>query len=121
MGILQNVMLQYYWDHTQCRSCQLSPFILALIIFFTGAIPRPSAVFGEGSGPVVFHNVACSGSESSLVHCPSETERRSDICLHSQDAGVTYLCTRYKKMYTHAQCTKYGALLLQAVPLEMLG
>ena len=38
----------------------------------------------------MFHDVACSGSESRLIDCPSD-KRTSSICSHSADAGVVCL------------------------------
>ena len=59
---------------------------------FAGALSAPwSARFGAGSGQIWLDNVACAGSELSLVDC-----RRSSWgihnCRHSEDASV--ICSR---------------------------
>lgn len=50
-----------------------------------GAMARTSAFFGQGTGPITFDDVACTGSESFLDNC---TRGVSHNCLHSEDAGV---------------------------------
>ena len=48
-----------------------------------------SAAFGEGSGPIWYSNVLCSGNETNLTQCSTATSENN--CLHSEDAGV--ICT----------------------------
>ena len=46
------------------------------------------AHFGEGTGPILFDNLLCKGTEGNLTQCPN-----GDVnCDHSEDAGVT--CAR---------------------------
>ena len=45
-----------------------------------------SAYFGQGIIPILISNVACSGSESSLVDC--SYSRSTSNCGHNDDAGV---------------------------------
>ncbi|XP_072529575.1 scavenger receptor cysteine-rich type 1 protein M130-like [Salminus brasiliensis] len=45
------------------------------------------AHFGSGSGPIWMNNVDCSGSESTLKHCPFPGWGKHE-CNHTQDAGV---------------------------------
>ncbi|KAI4901971.1 hypothetical protein NFI96_006073 [Prochilodus magdalenae] len=45
------------------------------------------AYFGQGSGPVLLDDVACSGSESSITACPNEVFGKHN-CYHHEDAGV---------------------------------
>ncbi|XP_062891016.1 deleted in malignant brain tumors 1 protein-like isoform X5 [Mobula hypostoma] len=45
------------------------------------------AYFGEGSGKIWMDNVACSGSESSIVHCSFAGWETHD-CAHYEDAAV---------------------------------
>ena len=47
------------------------------------------AYFGEGSGPIWYSNVLCSGREMNLTQCSTATSENN--CLHSEDAGV--ICT----------------------------
>ena len=46
------------------------------------------AHFGEGTGPILFDNLRCKGTESNLTQCPNGEVN----CDHSEDAGVT--CAR---------------------------
>ena len=49
--------------------------------------PTYNAYFGQGTGAVALEEVACTGSETSLLSCPSNTIFQTD-CSHSNDAGV---------------------------------
>ena len=56
-----------------------------------------NAYFGQGNGAVALELVACTGSETSLLSCPSNIIFQTD-CSHSDDAGV--ICQgslQYKK------------------------
>ena len=46
-----------------------------------------STQFGRGTGPILFTNVGCSGTESSLLKC-SRSVFGVTSCTHSQDVGV---------------------------------
>ena len=67
------------------------------IFVSTGAIARSRAYFGWGTGSILLDQVACTGTETRLVNCPSNPLGVHD-CSHSEDAGVTcqgmhgYLC-----------------------------
>ena len=47
-----------------------------------------SASFGQGSGSIWLDNVACTGSESTLVSCGHLGVGITRSCSHSEDAGV---------------------------------
>ena len=60
-----------------------------------------SASFGQGSGPILLDNVACTGSELTLADCRHLGVGVTRSCSHFEDAGVrcsssrgynTYLC-----------------------------
>ncbi|XP_071785292.1 scavenger receptor cysteine-rich domain-containing group B protein-like [Asterias amurensis] len=46
---------------------------------------KSSAHFGQGSGEIVLNHVSCTGSESNIGWCPSDSVIN---CVHSEDAGV---------------------------------
>ena len=46
-----------------------------------------NAYFGQGTGAVALEQVACTGSETSLLSCQSNTIFQTG-CSHSDDAGV---------------------------------
>ena len=55
---------------------------------FGGATSAPGqAAFGEGSGPIFYYNVDCSGTEASLGDCSLSTTGNHN-CAHADDAGV---------------------------------
>ena len=59
-----------------------------LSVFVSGAIALHSATFGHGGGPIFLDNVVCTGNESNLAECQHPGIARSQLCVHSKDAGV---------------------------------
>ncbi len=63
----------------------------AVIISFTlyvitiGTTSQISSFYGMGTGTIALGSVACTGTERSLINCPSGSLYR---CTHSHDAGV---------------------------------
>ena len=54
---------------------------------FIDGQPTNSASFGEGTGDIALENVACTGSENTLLGCSSNAIFDTS-CSHSEDAGV---------------------------------
>ena len=52
-----------------------------------GAQPVSSAGFGRGSGPIYLDDLACTGTEQSILQCSGKPLRQTN-CYHSEDAGV---------------------------------
>ena len=50
--------------------------------------PYSNAYFGEGSGPILLSNLACTGRESTLADCSHLGVGITGSCSHSEDAGV---------------------------------
>ena len=57
----------------------------------TGAVAHSNAYFGRGSGGIFLSNVACTGTEISLLEC-IHPGIGVHTCRHLDDAGVS--CTR---------------------------
>ena len=51
-----------------------------------GAIAHTNAFFGQGTDPILLDDVACVGTESTLLSCRYSP---IDNCVHAEDAGVT--------------------------------
>ncbi|XP_032991886.1 galectin-3-binding protein [Lacerta agilis] len=69
------------WDimdaHVVCRS----------LGFMNAIEAKQGAAYGEGLGPILLDDVACDGTEKSLVECRSQGWL-SNNCGHGEDAGV---------------------------------
>ncbi len=50
-----------------------------------GSIPTFVTTFGQGSGPIHFNQMGCTGNEARLAHCPSGS---TSGCSHAHDVGV---------------------------------
>ena len=55
------------------------------VIIYLLALAFSNAYFGQGTGPIHFEGVGCSGLESALVQCNHLT---SHDCYHYEDAGA---------------------------------
>ena len=55
-------------------------------MYSAGASAHPGAYFGQGSGPIHFDHVLCSGSEYNLTDC--ETGNGTRQSSHEEDVGV---------------------------------
>ena len=56
------------------------------VLSFSDAVAYSSASFGIGSGPIHLDDVACTGTEDTLVNCNYDSNTAD--CSHFEDAGV---------------------------------
>jgi len=52
-----------------------------------GSTALSQAAFGQGTGAILLDNVACRGTETRLVDCPSNPIGIHN-CVHAEDASV---------------------------------
>ena len=76
------------------------------------ASARTQAFFGQGSGPIYYDDVVCSGSETRLADC-SHPGVGVHNCAHTEDAGVVCDTTAGQLSSTHVHSTmhKYDCLM----------
>lgn len=70
-----------YWDTTDAG-------VVCRQLGFSGATSAPRrATYGQGSGPILRHDMHCKGSESSLLDCPF-IQYRPSYCSHGEDSSA---------------------------------
>ena len=62
-----------------------------------------STQFGQGTGPIFFTNIGCSGTESSLLEC-SRSVFDVTSCTHSGDVGVKCEGNDLLEQQRHHKC-----------------
>lgn len=86
------------WDNTnayvvckQLNFATISNALLAIAVVtitcVAGSVAFTDSLFGNGNGPLVYSNVACSGSETSITQC-SKTTYPDFTCSKNKAAGV---------------------------------
>ena len=69
-------------------NCSVAAHIkLCFACISVGAIAVEKAYFGQGEVHIFLDEVACTGNETSLLHC-SGTDAGLHNCYHVEDAGV---------------------------------
>ena len=76
------------WDNTDAG------VVCRQLGFGSSGTAYNSAYFGQGSGPILLDNVACTGSELTLANCSNLGVGVTRSCYHSEDAGVR--CSSYR-------------------------
>ena len=79
------------WDNTDAG------IVCRQLGFGSSGTAYSYAYFGQGSGPILLDNVACTGSESILANCSHLGIGITRSCSHSEDAGVR--CNSYFQGY----------------------
>ncbi len=69
--------------------------------FHSDSLAQPSSFYGPTTIDIFFDNFGCTGSELSLLDCPSMVP--GSTCTHQSEAGVR--CNPARKIYI----CKYGA------------
>ena len=77
-------------------------------VLLIGAEIYTNAHFGEGTGPIAFTNVACSGIESNLMDCDYSTDLGT--CTHSDDVGAS--CQEGESVILQVKRVQYLLIIL---------
>ena len=84
-------------------TCSFAHYIIYTIPFLINrngfsppaVVVHPNARYGQGTGPVLLHELLCTGTETRLLDCPHPGINTSrSVCSHRDDAGVS--CSRSK-------------------------
>ena len=59
---------------------------IQLIFFYSDSIAYSNARYGQGTGPILLDNLACTGAEYNLTSCSYDAD--TSDCSHYEDAGV---------------------------------
>ena len=84
----------------------LSSLSLSLSLFLSlssGAVAVGLAHYGQGAGPIVLDNVACSGLETYITDCQNNGYYVHN-CAHAEDAGVQCPGTIIILLIIHCLC-----------------
>ena len=55
-------------------------------LFSAAAVAYTNARYGQGTGPILMDDVACTGLEAGLINCTFDNH--TGDCRHSEDAAV---------------------------------
>ena len=61
--------------------------MFSLFLTFIESIAHSSAIFGQGTAPILMDDVQCVGTEPKLINCTFDPDASEDN--HFEDAGVT--------------------------------
>ena len=92
MHSLESILLLdlLHWSPVISIMLTLSSLILQyvsyLLFYAAAATAYSNAFYGQGSGPILMDNVACTGVENGLINCTFDNN--TGDCSHSEDAAV---------------------------------
>ena len=67
-------------------------------MMYAGIMASGGATYGQGSGPILLDDVGCTGTETSILNCPYDSNTAD--CTHAKDAGVRcHSCKYYWYMH----------------------
>lgn len=69
----------------------------SVLLFLADAVAVTSAFYGQGTGPIFLNELMCTGTETSLLDCPYNSDPN---CVHNEDAGVRCIGERKYQMTT---------------------
>ena len=69
--------------------------------FGSSGTPYSSAYFGQGAGPILLDDVACTGNELKLASCGHLGYGNTRSCTHFEDAGVRCYPRGYQSLIYH--------------------
>ncbi len=90
--------------------CLISQLLYSTIIIAVEAFSF--SYFGQGTGPILLDNLACTGDEATLIDCPSNGIGNHN-CFHFEDAGVRCsdpICTNGETRLVHGDHNYIGRI-----------
>ena len=70
----------------KCCLIALQELELANVLSNADASALSNAFYGQGTGPILLDDVACTGTQTNILQCTFDTNTAD--CGHSEDAGV---------------------------------
>ena len=92
--------MEHHWCQSALQTTQLHnlwyDYVLSYFVsidhsnyslhIILGIVAFSSAQYGQGSGPILIDDIACTGTETSLQSCTYDSN--TEDCSHAEDAGV---------------------------------
>ena len=64
---------------------------ITVCIMYIATAANGLATYGQGSGPILLDDLACTGTETRLIDCPHNGVGTHN-CAHFEDAGAVCAC-----------------------------